>query len=101
MCRNSETNLFYGLQGRTLVMEMVEPDEQMCELVQQNDRIGMGRYWRSFASDRFDDPILEGKTAMECAIYKAQLGEIDPRDIEVHLETFETVERHRLRMKVR
>jgi hypothetical protein len=78
---------------------MVEPDEGLCELLQNNDRIGMGRYWRSLASGRFDDPMLAGKTAMECAVYKAQLGQIDLRDVESHFESFESVEYQRERRR--
>jgi type II secretory ATPase GspE/PulE/Tfp pilus assembly ATPase PilB-like protein len=99
ICNRVDLPMFTGLYGRTLVMEMVEPDEGLCELLQNNDRIGMGRYWRSLASERFDDPMLAGKTAMECAVYKAQLGQIDLRDVESHFESFESVEYQRERRR--
>jgi type II secretory ATPase GspE/PulE/Tfp pilus assembly ATPase PilB-like protein len=100
-CRNEAMPSRNGYHGRTLVMEMVEPDEYMCELLQEGNRsrVELPKYWRSLASDSFDDPNLEGKTAMECAIYKAQMGLVDgvldPRDIESHFMSFETVERKR------
>ena len=96
-CQDSDLPMFTGLAGRTLAMEMVEPDVHICELLQRNDRMGLTRYWRSLASPRFDDPVLAGKTAMECALFKAQLGLIDPRDVERHFESFETVEYQRQR----
>lgn len=94
-CHNPDLPSRIGHAGRTLAMEMVEPDEAMCELIQANDRVGLVRYWRSLASKRYDDPNMTGKTAMECAIYKAQLGLIDPREIELQFEHFETVEHKR------
>ena len=94
-CQNVDLPSRNGHAGRTLAMEMVEPDEFMCSLIQNNDRVGLVRYWRSLASKRYDDPDLTGKTAMECAIYKAQRGEIDPREIELQFEHFETVEHKR------
>lgn len=38
---------------------------------------------------------MEGKSAMECAVYKASIGEIDPRDIEAGFEPYATVQRER------
>ena len=96
-CQDSDLPMFTGLAGRTLAMEMVEPDVNICELLQNNDRMGLSRYWRSLASPNFDDAMLAGKTAMECALFKAQLGQIDPRDVELHFESFETVEYQRQR----
>lgn len=98
-CRDADLPMFTGLAGRTLVMEMVEPDVNICELLQHNDRMGLTRYWRSLASPAFDDPMLAGKSAMECAIYKAQLGQIDPRDVEAHFESFQSVEYQRERQR--
>ncbi|WP_298706137.1 ATPase, T2SS/T4P/T4SS family [uncultured Variovorax sp.] len=91
-----------GFTGRTVVSEMIEPDEQMLEYMAADDgALKLYKYWRSMASPRFDDDNLIGKDTMECAIYKAirgttvgdkQVGLIDPREIEPRFMSFETVE---------
>jgi len=91
-----------GFSGRTVVSEMVEPDEQMLEYIGADDgALKLFKYWRSMASGKFDDENMVGKTTMECAIYKAirgtsedgmPIGLIDPREIEPRFMSFETVE---------
>ena len=81
-----------GLNGRTIVCEMVEPDEEMARLILEGNSLALHQYWRSLSDGRFDSDNMTGKTAMECAIYKAALGEIDPREIEARFMSFETVE---------
>lgn len=91
-----------GFAGRTVVSEMIEPDEQMLEYIAADDgALKLHKYWRSMASPRFDDDNLVGKTTMECGIYKAirgasedgkPVGLIDPREIEPRFMSFETVE---------
>jgi hypothetical protein len=34
---------------------------------------------------------MEGKTTMDCAVYKMSQGMIDPRDIEPHFQAFATL----------
>lgn len=94
-CRKEELPELNGLKGRTVVAEMIEPDEQMLEHVLTGNNIELTRYWRSLASSRFDDSNLVGKNTMECAIYKAAHGLIDPREIEPRFMSFETVEAKR------
>ncbi len=54
---------------------MVEPDEQMLEYIGAADgALKLFKYWRSMASERYDDEDLTGKNTMECAIYKAVRG---------------------------
>lgn len=84
-----------GLDGRTVVCEMVEPDEQMLEYILASDNINLIRHWRSLASRSYEDENLIGKTTMECAILKASKGQIDPREIEPRFMSFETVEAKR------
>lgn len=100
-CRKHELPELNGLSGRTVVAEMIEPDEEMLGYIFRSDNIGRDRYWRSMASNKFDDTNLVGKTAMECAIFKAirgktlngaTFGNIDPREIEPRFMSFETVE---------
>lgn len=91
-CRRSEVPEINGFGGRTVVSEIIEPDEQMLEFMLVGNNIELNRYWRSLASRDFTDPNLIGKTAMECAVYKAAKGLIDPRQIEPRFMSFETVE---------
>lgn len=104
MCQKPELPGLNGFAGRTVVSEMVEPDEQMLEFILSEDNIGRDRYWRSLATPRFDDTNLVGKTTMECAVFKAvrgageegaMYGNIDPREIEPRFMSFETVEAKR------
>ena len=101
-CTKEELPELNGFTGRTVVSEMVEPDEQMLEYIGAPDgALKLYKYWRSMASSRFDDEDLTGKNTMECAIYKAvrgtmqggkYVGLIDPREIEPRFMSFETVE---------
>lgn len=100
-CRKPDLPELNGLNGRTVVAEMIEPDEQMLEFVAKNDWINLQRYWRSLASPDVTDPNLEGKTAMECALYKAAQGIIDPREIEPRFSTFESIQSKQLAEKAR
>lgn len=84
-----------GLNGRTIVCEMIEPDEEMARLILDGNSLALHQYWRSLSDGHFDSQNMTGKTAMECAIYKATLGVIDPREIEARFMSFETVEAKR------
>lgn len=91
-CRKADLPELNGLAGRTVVAEMVEPDEQMLHFIHNAQNVDLLRYWRSLGSDSFEDENLIGKSAMECAVYKSSLGAIDPREIEPRFMAFETVE---------
>lgn len=90
-CRNPELPELNGFSGRTVVAEMIEPDEQMLEYVLKCDNISLQRYWRSWAPENIMDPNMNGRTTMECAVHKAGLGIIDPREIEGRFQRFTTV----------
>lgn len=94
-CRKEELPELNGFSGRTVVSEMIEPDEEMLSLILQGNNVELTRYWRSLASPSFVDDDLRGKTAMECAIYKSASGIIDPREIEPRFMSYETVEQKR------
>ena len=78
-----------------MVSELIELDEQMLEFILANNNIELHRYWRSLASPDYTDENLVGKTTMECAIYKAAHGLVDPREIEPRFMSYETVEAKR------
>lgn len=90
-CRRDELPELNGLLGRTVVAEMVELDETMLELILEGNNVKLLRHWRAQATPNYTDANLAGKTAMECAIYKAARGEIDPREIEPRFKSFETI----------
>jgi type II secretory ATPase GspE/PulE/Tfp pilus assembly ATPase PilB-like protein len=94
-CRKVDLPELNGFSGRTVVSEMIEPDDEMLKYIMVGNNVELTRYWRSLASRRYDDDDLTGKTAMECAIFKASQGIIDPREIEPRFMSFETVEQKR------
>jgi general secretion pathway protein E len=88
-CRNDDLPQLRGLKGRTVVAEMLSPDEHMCELILRGDKVAMHRYWRSLSDGDIESGNLAGKTALECAVHKAlTLQNIDLRTIERHFESF-------------
>lgn len=91
-CRKEGLPDLNGLNGRTVVCEMVEPDEEMLGYILEGRSLALQQYWRSLSNGKYDSEDLTGKTAMECAIFKGTRGEIDPREIEARFTAFETVE---------
>lgn len=91
-CFNKDLPALTGFAGRTIACEMVEPDDNMCELLLAGNHVQLFRYWRELSNNKFDSPDFTGKTAMESAIYKASLGEVDPREIERQFESFASIE---------
>lgn len=84
-----------GFAGRTVVSEMVEPDARMLDLIMTGNMVELYRYWRSTATTNYESDDLTGRNTMECAIWKASKGTIDPREIEARFMAFETVELQR------
>ncbi|PUE27894.1 hypothetical protein B9Z39_09125 [Limnohabitans sp. JirII-29] len=94
-CVNKDLPALTGFSGRTIACEMVEPDDNMCELLLAGNHVQLFRYWRELSNNQFDSPDFTGKTAMESAIYKASCGEVDPREIERQFESFAAIEHKR------
>lgn len=94
-CRQHDIPDLNGISGRTVVAEMVEPDDQMLEYILAGNSVELHRYWRSLSDMDYTSEDLTGKTAMECAILKASSGQIDPREIETHFTSFQTIELQR------
>src|SRR5690606_16315784 len=92
-CRSRQLAELNGLAGRTVVAEMIEPgaDDVFLQCVRQGDNIRLRRHLAQMRAAPFDAPDMHGKSAMECAIYKALHGQIDPRDVEARFKAFETV----------
>jgi general secretion pathway protein E len=87
-----------GYKGRTVVAEMVEPDERMLECMKAGDNLALQRYVGSLRRTEYNDPNMDNKSTMECAIYKLSQGQIDPREIEPRFAAFESVELTRKRL---
>lgn len=68
-----------GTKGLTVVAEVFIPDVSWLELVARGEYIKANKYYRKFSDNRFDTSLMTGKTVFEHALYKAQLGLIDPR----------------------
>lgn len=94
-CRRDGLPELNGLLGRTVVAELVEPDDYFLECIRDSKTIELSRYLASLRTAPYDDPDMTGKSAMDCAIYKMSKGEIDPREIEPRFMSFVTVERRR------
>jgi len=89
-CRHDSIPELNGFSGRELVAEMIEPDPQVLDYVKRSDAVGLAHYLSSLRGDvRYDEPEMRGKSAMECAVYKASQGLIDPREIEPRFHSFE------------
>jgi type II secretory ATPase GspE/PulE/Tfp pilus assembly ATPase PilB-like protein len=90
-CRRDGLDSLRGFAGRTVIAEMVEPDERMCELILKENMPELRRYWRGLSDGNIASPHFEGKTAMEVAMHKASLGLIDPYEIEKEFDAFATM----------
>jgi general secretion pathway protein E len=71
-----------GTNGLTVVAEMLVPDRKWLELTREHRDYEALQHYRSASDGRLDSPHMDGKTVFEHALYKAQLGMIDPRQCE-------------------
>jgi len=80
-CRRAHLPQLHGLDGRTVVAEMIEPDgdERFLHLVRRRDNIGLLRHVRARPRGAPGDADMAGKGVIDCAVYKASRGLIDPR----------------------
>ena len=62
-----------GYAGRTVVAEIILPDEKFMEYVRQNDKAAAQRHWLSH---------LNGRSMVEHMIDRVKKGEVDPYDAE-------------------
>lgn len=98
-CRRDGLPELNGLQGRTVVCEMVEFDDLMLNYIREERTNDLYRHWISQSDGKYDSINMTGKSSMECAIYKAGNGLIDPREIEERFRSFEVIEEMRKRNK--
>lgn len=93
VCSSHHLPELNGFAGRTVVAEMIEPgvDDDFLLCVRRGDNIEQRRRLARQRRAAYDNPDMSGKTAMECAVYKALNGLVDPRDIEARFQSFDTV----------
>ena len=65
-----------GIKGRTLVSEIVKPDDTMLSLLAKPDYIGASRHWRE---------QLNGEPAIEHGIRAIVAGRVSPADVEFRI----------------
>ncbi|MDI9336129.1 MAG: ATPase, T2SS/T4P/T4SS family [Gammaproteobacteria bacterium] len=94
-CEKPELSQLNGYQSRCVVAEMVEPNEDLSEILLHGTRLDLARWWRELSDKRMDSENFTGKTANEVAIFKSLRGEIDPRDVEGHFVSFETLQKRK------
>lgn len=95
VCRHSDLKKLNGYHGRTAVASLLEPqvDRQMLRYIRENDTLGFQEYCESLEKTAIDDPDMTNKSMIDCAMYKALQGTLDPRDIEQKTMAFHTYER--------
>lgn len=82
-----------GLQNKsTVVAEVILPDSTFLKHVRDDEDTEAEQYWRSKRVAPFTDEDCTGKTAFEHGLYKVHLGLIDPEDLEIAFEPFDTYE---------
>ncbi|MFY3550749.1 general secretion pathway protein [Achromobacter sp. LC458] len=98
-CRIKGIPELFGYAGRTVVAEMFEPssDPDALRAISQGDELRLREIYAGHRASGYDQPDMEGKTTMDCAVYKMSQGMIDPRDIEPHFQAFATLLRERKR----
>lgn len=92
-CRGKGLPELFGYCGRTVVAELFEPgtDTDALKAIGSGDELRLHHIYGAQRTAAFDHPNMEGKTAMECAVYKMSQGLLDPRDIEPHFMSFLTI----------
>ena len=71
-----------GIRGRTVCAEVVRPDLEMMELIQNNQTLLLVKYWQSLSDQDPFSNNMQGKTAMEHGFLKVAGGMISPLDLE-------------------
>ncbi|PRP68499.1 hypothetical protein BUE93_22120 [Chromobacterium amazonense] len=70
-----------GVVSQTVVAEIIQPDDEMRELILNGRDNEAEKHWRRKRKARFDEPDMTGKTVLEHALYKASQGLVDTQEI--------------------
>lgn len=89
-CQSTSVSPLNGTSGRTVVAEMIEPgyEPDFLDGVQRHDGLGLYAWFHARARTQLIDPNMDGKTAMQVAIYKMSQGQVDPRHVENRFGSF-------------
>ncbi|EPG9766587.1 ATPase, T2SS/T4P/T4SS family, partial [Escherichia coli] len=92
-CRHEHFTDLNGYNSRTVIAEMMEPNShyEMLKLIAQGDTLGLYEFMDQLPRSPNSDPDMTNKNVVECGIYKALIGQVDPRDIERATESFESL----------
>jgi type II secretory ATPase GspE/PulE/Tfp pilus assembly ATPase PilB-like protein len=82
-CRRPQLPELNGTAGRCVAAEMLEPErvEGFLERVRARDNLGLQRQARAAGPTAWRDEAARGTLALHSALYRASLGEIDPRSL--------------------
>ncbi|CAM4326184.1 ATPase, T2SS/T4P/T4SS family [Kerstersia similis] len=92
-CRQPALPQLNGWSGRTVAAEIIVPEQTpgFLDSLRRRDVQAAVRKWRASRQAGLTNAGMRGKTAMECAMYKAWQGWLDPRDIESAFQAFDTL----------
>jgi type II secretory ATPase GspE/PulE/Tfp pilus assembly ATPase PilB-like protein len=92
-CHNPYFTDLNGYAGRQPIAEMIEPNKhyELLRLIGQGDTLGMYEYFDTLPREKLDHEDMTNKTIVECGLYRALQGKLDPRDIEQATEPFENL----------
>lgn len=71
-----------GTSGLSVVAEMIIPDRTWLEFTRHGKDYEAMVHYRQSSDKRFDSKNMTGKTVFEHTLYKALLGQVDPRNCE-------------------
>jgi type II secretory ATPase GspE/PulE/Tfp pilus assembly ATPase PilB-like protein len=88
----SDIPMSAGTKGRTVVAEMLSMDQdaEIFPLLGQGDQGAVHRWLLARTKTPYTDIQMQGKSALECALYKMSVGQIDAREIETYFGVFQT-----------
>ncbi len=89
-CRRPYFDDLNGFAGRQLLAEMIEINKhyELMRLIGQGDALGMYLYANTLKREGIAHPDMTNKTIVECGLYWALNGVVDPRDVEQATEPF-------------
>lgn len=82
-CQRDHMPELNGTVGRSVAAEMIEPDrvQGFLEQVRQRDNHGLKQHFHREPRGAWRDAATRGARALDCALYRTSLGEIDPRTL--------------------
>lgn len=94
-CKRPYFDDLNGYSGRQPIAEMFEPNKhyEFLRLISEGNTLGMFEFFNSLQRESIYHEDMTNKNIVECGLYKALQGELDPRDIELATEPFESLVR--------